>query len=196
MTRRRHAATPGSIAAGGFTLVEMLVVLVLVSLMGTLVVQGTGFFLGQYATVKRHHRESSLTALHQHWFGATVAAMVPSRLAARRFSGNDRSFQGVTLQPLAARAGRPVRVRWSINSGRVLYTERDAQPWTILSGHDRTLGFQYAGSSGEWHEAWPPNGNEEHIPRMVRLRSSDGRVLWLARFDLFPEPVPNYREEF
>ena len=23
-----------------------------------------------------------------------------------------------------------------------------------------------------------------------------GRVLWLARFDLFPEPVPNHREEF
>ncbi len=196
MTRRRQAATGGGAVRSGFTLVEMLVVLVLVSLLGTLVIQGTGFFLGQYATVKRSHRESSLATLQQHWFGSTVAAMVPSRLAARRFAGDDHSFEGVTLQPLAAKAGRPVRVRWSIDAGSVLYTERGAQPWTVLSGHDRTLGFQFADSSREWHEAWPPNGSVEYIPRMVRLRSSDGRVLWLARFDLFPEPVPNYREEF
>ena len=147
MTRRRQAATGGGAARGGFTLVEMLVVLVLVSLLGTLVIQGTGFFLGQYARVKRSHRESSLATLQQHWFGSTVAAMVPSRLAARRFAGDDHSFEGVTLQPLAAKAGRPVRVRWSIDAGSVLYTERGAQPWTVLSGHDRTLGFQYADSS-------------------------------------------------
>ncbi|MDE0029704.1 MAG: prepilin-type N-terminal cleavage/methylation domain-containing protein [Deltaproteobacteria bacterium] len=196
MTRRHQAATGGD-TIGGFTMVEMLVVLVLVSLLGTLVIQGTGFFLGQYGAVKRIHRESSLAALRQHWFLSTVAAMVPSRLATRRFTGDDRSFEGVTLQPLAARAGQPVRIRWSIDSGRVLYTEGGAQPWTVQSRHDRTLGFQYAGSSGEWHERWPPpHRSGEHIPRMVRLRSADGRVLWLARFDLFPEPVPNYREEF
>ena len=188
---RRQAAT----AAGGFTLVEMLVVLVLVSLLGTLVIQGTGFFLRQYTTVKRVHRESSLAALRRHWFVSTVAAMVPSRLATRRFAGDGRSFEGVTLQPLAAEAGRPVRVRWSIDAGRVLYSERGRQPWTVLSGHEGPLGFQYADSSGVWQERWAPNGSGESIPRMVRL-SSDGRVLWLARFDLFPEPVPNYREEF
>ena len=31
---------------------------------------------------------------------------------------------------------------------------------------------------------------------MVRLVSSGGGPLWMARLDLFPEPVPNYREEF
>ena len=191
MTRRPQPAT-----AWGFTLVEMLVVLVLISLLGTLVIQGTGFFLGQYETVKRNHRESSLAALRQHWFISTVAAMVPSRLATRRFAGDNRFFEGVTLQPLAARAGQPIRVRWSIDSGSVLYTEDGAQPWTVLNRHERALGFQYAGSSREWNEAWPPDGSREQIPRMVRLRSSDGRILWLARFDLFPEPVPNYREEF
>ena len=56
--------------------------------------------------------------------------------------------------------------------------------------------FQYADSSRQWQEQWPADGSREHIPRMVRLLSSDGRVLWLAHFDLYPEPVPNYREEF
>ena len=49
-----------------------------------------------------------------------------------------------------------------------------------------------------WHnslsrdEAHPPR---ERIPRMVRLVSTAGRTMWLARTDLFPEPVPNYRED-
>ena len=30
---------------------------------------------------------------------------------------------------------------------------------------------------------------------MVRLISTAGRTVWLARTDLFPEPVPNYRED-
>ena len=37
----------------GLTLLELLTVLVLASLLGTLVMQGTGFFLGRYQTVGR-----------------------------------------------------------------------------------------------------------------------------------------------
>ena len=177
-------------------MVEMLVVLVLVSLLGTLIIQGTGIFLGQFATVKRVHREASLAGLRDHWFVSTVEAILPSRHAPRRFVGDSTFFEGVTLQPLGTAAGRPLRVRWSIEDGRVLYAENGAQPWTILREHDGALMFQYADSSRRWQEQWPVEGSREHIPRMVRLLSSDGRLLWLAHFDLFPDPVPNYREEF
>ena len=183
-------------AARGLTLVEMLVVLVLVSLLGTLVIQSTGFFLGQYAALDRLQRKSSLSALREHWFASTIAAMVPSRLAARRFVGDKSAFEGVTLQPLAAASGRPVRVRWSIDGDRVFYAERGLRPWIILGVPGSTLRFEYSDSTGGWHDSWPQEENRDQIPRMVRLLSSDGRVLWLAHFDLFPEPVPNYREEF
>ena len=183
-------------SARGLTIVEMLVVLVLVSLLGTLVIQGTGFFLGQFATVKRVHREASLAGHQDHWFASTVEAILPSRLETRRFVGDGTFFEGVTLQPLTAPAGRPLRVRWSIEAGRVLYAEQGTQPWTILGEHEGALSFQYADSSRQWFERWPAEGSREHIPRLVRLLSSDGQVLWLAHFDLFTEPVPNYREEF
>ena len=81
----------------------MLVVLVLVSLLGTLLIQGTGFFLGKYATVKRVHREASLaTGCASTGSSRTVQAMVPSLVEARRFAGDASSFGGVTLQALAA----------------------------------------------------------------------------------------------
>ena len=177
-------------------MVEMLVVLVLVSLLGTLVIQGTGFFLGQFATVKRVHREATQADLRDHWFASTVEAILPSRQETRRLVGDGMFFEGVTLQPLAAAAGRPLHVRWSIEGGRVLYSEQGAEPWTILGEKGSGLSFQYADSSRQWLERWPIEGSREHIPRMVRLLSSDGRTLWLAHFDLYPEPVPNYREEF
>ena len=187
----------------GLTLIEMLVVLVLVSLLGTLLIQGTGFFLGRYATVSRIHREASHAALGQHWFISSVQAMVPSRLEARRFAGDASSFEGVTLQALAAESGLPVRARWSIAvdgaSEIVVYAQEGGEPWTVLVSDDGGLAFQYADSTGHWHDRWPTASNarsplREHIPRMVRLSSHGGGPLWLARLDLFPEPVPNHRE--
>ena len=191
-------------AVRGLTLLEMLVVLVLVSLLGTLLIQGVGFFLGKYATVKRIHREASLATLRQHWFVSTVQAMVPSRLEARRFAGGASSFEGVTLQPLAAEPGLPVRVRWSIGgagaSQGVVYAEKHGPRWTVLTSDDEGFAFQYADSAGQWRDRWPiasdpRNPPRERIPRMVRLISPAGRTMWLARLDLFPEPVVNFWEE-
>lgn len=191
-------------AVRGLTLLEMLVVLVLVSLLGTLLIQGVGFFLGKYATVKRIHREASLATLRQHWFVSTVQAMVPSRLEARRFAGDASSFEGVTLQPLAAEPGLPVRVRWSIGgagaSQGVVYAEKHGPRWTVLTSDDEGFAFQYADSAGQWRDRWPiasdpRNPPRERIPRMVRLISPAGRTMWLARLDLFPEPVVNFWEE-
>ena len=188
-------------AAAGLTLIEMLVVLVLVSLLGTLLIQGTGFFLGKYAVVKRVHRESSLAELRRHWFVSTLQAMVPSRLEARRFVGDASALEGVTLQALAADPGLPVRVRWTIRgageSSTIAYSEEDAAPWTVWRTEDPVLAFQYADSTRRWHDHWPTADDAlERIPRMVRLVSAGGRTLWFVRLGLFPEPVPNYREEF
>ena len=183
----------------GLTLVEMLVVLVLVSLLGTVLIQGVGFFLGQYAAAKRVHHEASLTALREHWFVSTVQSMVPSRLETRRFAGDASSFEGVTLQPLARQPGVPARVRWSIGgdgSSEVLYAEEGGAPWTVLASRHEGLAFEYADFSRHWHATWPfASDARERIPHMVRLVSESGRTLWLARLHLFPEPVPNYREE-
>ena len=127
--------------------------------------------------------------------------MVPSRLEARRFTGDAAHLEGVTLQALAAEPGEPVRVRWSIGgdggSRTVLYTEEGAAPWTVLTSDEGALAFQYADSTRNWHEHWPVEDDaRERIPRMVRVVSAGDRTLWLAHLDLFPEPVPNYREEF
>lgn len=204
MGGRDRARLPGRRRARGLSLLEMLVVFLLVTFLGTLLIQGFGFFLGKYDTVRRAHREASLETLHHRWFASTVAGMIPYRQADRSFVGNASSFYGVTLQPLAARSGIPVRARWFIDPEAapsvVTYEEeslvagRPAIRWPVLTAEGEVLSFRYADASQRWHVAWPPRDTVDRIPSMVSLVSETGALLWLGRPGLFPEPVQHFRE--
>ena len=115
---------------------------VLASLVGTLLIQGAGFFLGQYDTVKRIGRGASSDAMQQRWFASTVHAMVPYLAADRRFFGDSDFFQGITTQPLRARSGIPVAARWFIVGDEagtaVVYAEQPAQCPTNARGANST----------------------------------------------------------
>ena len=186
----------------GMTLLELLVVLALVALLGTLIVQGVGFFLSRFDTVQRVARDAAQAQMQQHWFASSVEGMVPYRQEAYQFNGDAASFAGITIQPLGAESGMPAVVRWTIETdvrGSVVTYAEDAAPtnaggltWAILATPE-SLAFQYAGTDATWHDAWPPRDSTEHIPRLVRMVGVDG-VVWLAELDLFPEPVANYRE--
>ena len=198
---RRSVRQPRSANDGkGLTLLELLVVLVMTSLLGTLVIQGVGFFLGRYDTVGRVGKTAALTLLQRHWFASTVEGMVPSLRESRRFKGREKSFEGMTLRPLAAQPGQPTRVRWSINpnagdSSLVVYAEEGGPTWTVLTVREPALSFEYADSAGRWHERWPLDvGSKQGIPRMLRLVSDTGDEIWVVRPGLFPRPVVNFRD--
>ena len=191
-------------SARGLTLLEMLVVFLLVTLLGTLLIQGFGFFLGKYETVRRAYREASVDTLHQRWFASTVSGMVPYRQSERGFAGNASSFAGITLRPLAAQSGVPVRARWFIDPEAapsvVTYEEETLDPamapvrWPVLTVAGEVLSFRYADADNRWHLAWPPRGVEDRIPRMVSLVSESGATLWLGHLDLDPQPIQHFRE--
>ena len=186
----------------GMTLLELLVVLALVALLGTLIVQGLSLFLARYDTVQRVARDAGLAGLRQHWFASSVEGMVPYRQPEFAFRGNANAFAATTIQPLGADSGMPVRIRWSIEDvgpqSLVNYdeapapTNADGSAWTVLA-RPNALAFQYAGSNGDWLDAWPPPESAERVPRLVRLISPEGTV-WLAQVGLFPTPVSNYSE--
>ena len=138
--------------ASGLTLLEMLVVFVLASLVGTLMIQGAGFFLGQYDNVKRIGREAASGALHQRWFASTVHAMVPYWAEDMHFVGAPASFQGITTQPLRARSGIPVAARWSIVPDRavtaVVYAEQAAPCASFPPEWDTHAASAFGGPGG------------------------------------------------
>lgn len=187
--------------ASGLTLLELLVVLVVASLLGVLVVQGTGFFLGRYERVARVGQAASQAVLQQGWFVSTVQGMVPSLRNDRRFEGEGGAFEGLTLRPLAAQSGRPTRVRWFIDTGSsegssIAY-EEGGMEWTVLTLPESDVSFQYADSAGRWHDHWTPDARSQRgIPSAVRLVSGLERTIWVARPALFPQPVIDPDGEF
>ena len=183
----------------GLTLIEMLVVFVLLGLVSTLLFQGTGFFAARYETVQRLHREGTVTGLQQHWFISTVQSLVPYGLEARRFRGNASSFQGITLQPLAAEPGMPVGAQWLIDDRdglqTVVYKEERGPyaggvEWTVLTSDEPELRFQYADAQGRWRNRWPVDDAPTHwLPQVIRLASPSNRTLWTARIKASAAPV-------
>ena len=183
----------------GLTLVEMLVVFVLLGLLSTLLFQGTGFFANRYETVQRLHREGAVAGLQQHWFISTVQALVPYGLEARRFRGSGTSFEGVTLQALAAEPGMPVAARWSIaergGGQAVMYQEGRGRyaggvEWTVFTAAEPGLRFQYADAGRRWRLRWPvDDAPNDWLPGAIRLVSASAGTLWMARIDASPAPV-------
>ena len=187
----------------GLTLVEMLVVFVLLGLVSTLLFQGTGFFAARYETVQRLHREGSVTGLQQHWFISTVQALVPYGREVRRFRGNATSFEGITLQPLAAEPGMPAGARWFIDGqdglNTVVYREERGPyaggvEWPVMTTAEPGLRFQYADTQGRWRIRWPvDDAPTDWLPRAIRLVTPADGTLWIARVD--PSAAPINSEE-
>ena len=184
----------------GLTLMEMLVVLTLVSLLGTSLVQALGFFAARYEAVTRSHRAADFSAMQQRWFEISVGGIVPVGVKARAFEGGPGGFVGTTLQPLAAEPGLPAVARWAIAAEEppvLVYAEGgatggDAQVWRLPTPARGRLAFQYADRRGAWHKAWPPTPSRgEWTPRLVRLVVDDEQTLWVAQVETSPFPLPN-----
>ena len=197
----RLPPTPANPRHAGLTLVELLVTLLLVSLLGTLLVQSIAFFAAHYERVQSVARDAARTDLQQRWFASSVQGIVPLGIPAQRFEGGAADFRGTTLLPLEAAAGLPVQVHWRIAAGQddrgrpaavVGYAE-DGGPHRRVLVRAAPLTFQYADATRTWHDRWPPTSDEQPpaawTPSQVRLLAGQpARVLWLANVDASPTP--------
>lgn len=182
----------------GLTLLEMLVVFLLVALLSTLLIQGIGYFLGQYQAVQRFQGRLNTGLSTYTWFSESVEAMIPYAQSAKKFRGDAHSFTGTSMQALASESGMPTQISWTLSeddNGDVLfqYQEEGQEIWNIPVFADADV-FEYADTGLSWHKSWPPvNNSLDLVPRMVRLLDRQQEVVWLTNVVLYPRPVPDYR---
>ena len=182
----------------GLTLLEMLVVFLLVALLSTLLIQGVGYFLGQYQAVQRFQGRVSAELTSYTWFSESVEAMIAYEQDAKAFRGEAFSFAGTSMQALAAEPGLPVEVSWSLvedEAGEIqFHYQEEGQPvWRIpaLAG---AATFEYADADLIWHKSWPPENNTlARVPNMLRLLDQQQQVIWLVNLLFHPQPVENFQ---
>lgn len=200
--RSGHAANPAG--TGGFTLMEMLVTLMLISMATMLMFQ----MLGSYRIANDRVREQAgvidRSALFQAWFRESVQGLYAApRL---RFVGSPDRFSATTLNPLYAPAGRPTAIEWLLRDAQggipeVVYVEDGVERWSLLLKDTQAASFAYYAEDWRVTGEWPPRLGkieEEALPALVGLvrEGVDGeRPMLAAVLGPLAPPIRLYGEE-
>lgn len=182
----------------GFSLLELIVVLMLVGLISTLLMQGFVYVAGVFQTVERRQQAWSQQLLQRNWLLESVRSLtngVAGSLAeGHYFKGDAASFTGLAVYGLSysGGVGRPVQVEWLlIKEDAVLelrYRELTLRnsalleknpEWYVMGRWPHADGrFTYA-HKGKWStqfSAVPRGGGETNakLPEMIRLQVDAG----------------------
>jgi prepilin-type N-terminal cleavage/methylation domain-containing protein len=154
----------------GFTLVEVLVVLVLLSLISSLafeILHQTANLRGQFLDTLEELQQG---VIREHWFRSSVAALTPDYppeqsvvYQARKpyvFVGNEKEFFGLTINALDNDGGIPTPFGWQLefkeNETILRYRNSEEQWWEIMRWVGKEGVFFYQAKDGTWHKQWPP----------------------------------------
>ncbi len=148
----------------GFTLVEMLVVLMLVGLLVALVFDALAVFRVANERVADRSFAVRQASLVNHWFNESVAglrvvpgASQPGRSGTPAFEGDALGFRGTSLLPLRGGAGVAADVAWRLDTGTgELSYSQSGDPAVSFPAPEGMSGFVYFDGAGEWHQQWPP----------------------------------------
>lgn len=175
----------------GFTLLETLVVLIMVSFITLLLMQGLSFTLGVRVRITEETESRKTHHLTQHWFRQLTSGILAEKNnAPHAFTGTETAMRGLTLATLTEPPGAPAAFELSIASqaahAELRYTDPRAQDWTLNRWPQARMQLNYLDQSGVWHNAWPPRetGPEDpQLPEAIRLhiQTPAGARVWLAR---------------
>ncbi len=171
----------------GFTLLELLVVLVLVAFITTLLIQGMGYIAKVNDTFVREGDQRQSRELVFAWFTDSLSQLsAPEHNdSSGRFRGDALSFEGVTLASVDRREGIPVpfafRLEPKEGMAELIYVRRiEARRWPLLSVR-ADAHFEYQDVTGHWHQNWPPLvAAADLMPMAIALASNEERLFLMA----------------
>lgn len=180
----------------GFTLLEAIVTLVIVSLIVTLLMQALAQSLDMRTRLLRFERQARIGMLQEQWFRDTVSSAMPDMGSAFGYmEGSAESLELVSAHPLGSGLDR---IRWSFertNGGYALhYHDSEWDDLVVMPGPLLDPAFDYLDDKGGWKSEWKPADDlAPGLPKMVRLRArtqAGSSLLWMVPIDTDPR-VPS-----
>lgn len=161
-------------STGGFTLMEMLVTLVLVSFTSMLMFQMLGSYRIANQRVQAQSGQIDRRALFQAWFRDSVNGLFAARDLV--FTGTGDQFRGTTLNPLYEAEGAPTPIEWRLvrAQGRmqIVYVEDGVRRWSQDLEGAADARFAYVDVEHKQEDAWPPKlgkRTQGELPAIVML---------------------------
>jgi|WetSurMetagenome_2_1015567.scaffolds.fasta_scaffold19476_2 general secretion pathway protein J len=167
----------------GFTLLEVLVVLVLLSLISTLAFE----ILHQTANLRSQFLETldelQQGVIREHWFRSSVAALTPDYppettvvYQAHKpyiFQGTENEFYGLTITSLDNDGGIPTPFGWQLsfkeNETILRYRNKEEQWWEIMHWSGNEGKFFYQAKNGQWYKQWPPPEDKQAFEKLDEI---------------------------
>jgi general secretion pathway protein J len=168
----------------GFTLLEMLVVLVITALISTLLIQGLGQALALREGFSAYVDDLEHGTLRETWFRHSVQGLIPDYPPTVHtnffqaatpfvFKGNSLEFSGLTLAALDADNGVPMPFAWLLvredETTLLHYRNSRGEVWEVWRWHGDSGTFVYIDRDGKHHPQWPPAGNFNDFPDIPGL---------------------------
>lgn len=164
----------------GFTLVEVLVVLIIVGMTSGVLFQALerAYQLQQrFGTELFNIQHGQMAA---DWYRQTVQGLHPDYLDGRNiFHGDDREFSGLTNNPLSDEYGAPTPITWKIRDNQqngiaeLVYIEEKHET-AVLTLRGKQARFIYLDEKQIPYDKWPPPlGLSTQLPKQIQLMAKD-----------------------
>lgn len=179
--------------ARGFTLLETVVTLVIVSMLIALLMQALSQSLSLRTRVLRLQGEARTDLLSEAWFRESVSgAQADLDDALGAMEGGPEALSYATATPLVARG--LARVTWRIerdgDGTSLRYSDAQAD-LVIVAGPLRDASFSYLAPDGSWQREWKTvPGDARRLPELVRFEALTprGQLYWMV--PLLSESLP------
>lgn len=166
----------------GFTLLEVLVVLMITGMVAAILFQGLGNVLAIRSSVAGTVLDLRTTVLQRNIILDPVRGVIPDHNKGDHlFTGDGRTMRGITIRPLGESTGapRPFELSFDYDSAndvtRLIYrtTDVNTDPQLVASWRGNQGQFAYHDINGGWHEAWPPPDNPKapQIPWLIGIQT-------------------------
>ena len=161
----------------GFTLLEVIVVLMISGLISVILMQGLSIVLATRLRVSDALSDLDKKGVQTSILATPLRGLLPDYLDGPDvFFGDNRRLKGLTLSPLQGTEGAPTGFGMLLefdgmeNATTLTYLEHGYDPVELARWHGNVGEFTYLGLKGDWKERWPPPGDEfKQAPRTIRL---------------------------
>jgi general secretion pathway protein J len=160
---------------GGFTLVEVLVVLVITSLVSVVLMQGLGLILNLQDNLGAQLTDIQRAVIQRNTVLQPLQGVTPDfSEGEHEFKGDQTSVSGLTTLPLLRSAGRPtpftLRLVYDERSqtNRLVYREENDPEIVLLDWEGAQANFRYIGDAkAGWTTVWPPKLSAMTAPGQI-----------------------------
>lgn len=167
--------------SAGFTLFEVIVVLVITGLISVVLIQGLGLVLAVRTSVASKIIDLDQIVLHRNLVLEPLRGIVPDYPERPYvFSGTAERIHALTVRTLQERSGTPTGITISLvyNSDRgetlAMYQEDGRDPIELMSWKGKTGAFSYRDRTGAWSDIWPVEDKpSSQTPWVIRLETGN-----------------------